>query len=62
MMKMADSWHKLELVLAKACQSSTLATEETAFLLELSDESQMGALFKTARDLRLRHFGDKVYL
>jgi methylornithine synthase len=61
-MSMENSRRELETILNKAYQGRTLSKGEITFLLGLNDESQIGSLFQTARDLRRIHFGDKVFL
>jgi len=61
-MNKISSFGKLERILEKANQEETLLREEITFLLELRDTRQIEALFKTARNLRCRHFGEKIFL
>jgi methylornithine synthase len=62
MMKMNDSHYKLAEILAKAQQEEILDKGEIVFLLGLTQKSRIDAVFETARKLRYRHFGDRVFL
>lgn len=53
---------KLEQVLAKAADGERLSKPEIIFLLGLSTERDLAALFRTARELRARHFSNKLFL
>lgn len=53
---------KLAKILDKAWESAPITTEEILYLLQLSDQRQRDRLFSTARRLRHRWFGDKVFL
>jgi len=61
-MKMNNSQYKLAEILDKAQQDAILDKAEIGFLLGLKRKSQIEALFKAARQLRFRHFGDTVFL
>lgn len=61
-LNMINSWRKLETILDKAFQREALSKDEITFLLKLSNEDQIDALFKTARRLRHDQFGHKVFL
>ena len=52
----------VETVLAKAQRGVNLSKEEITLLLGLSEEDQIEAVFKAARDVRRTHFGEKVFL
>ncbi len=52
----------LKRILDKACREEILSPEEIAFLLSLRDPVEIGALMAAAREMRRRHFGDKVFL
>jgi len=54
--------YKLKSILTKAEKGSRLTKEEIAFILELRQKDHINALFKTARALRSKHFGNKVLL
>ncbi len=59
---MPTSNQTLEHVLNKAAAGRPLTKKEIVFLLEVEDEHQQEAIFKTARNLRRQHFGKKVFL
>jgi methylornithine synthase len=59
---MNDSHHKFEKILEKAHREEILDASEIVFLLGLTQESQIDAVFKTAGELRFRHFGNRVFL
>ena len=61
-MKQNDTCYKLAGILQKADREEILNREEIAFLLRLKQKSQINDLFQLARNLRHRHFGDKVFL
>lgn len=61
-MKQSDSQHKLNAILEKADQEELLDRGEIVFLLGLTKKSQIDAVFEAARQLRFRHFGDRVFL
>jgi methylornithine synthase len=61
-MEWTESSLDFDSVLAKARLGNLLAREEVAFLLRVSDEDQLEALFQTARELRRRHFGRNIFL
>ena len=61
-MAQSESQHKLNGILEKADQEERLEREEIVFLLGLTQESQIDAVFETARGLRFRHFGNRVFL
>jgi len=52
----------LKRTLDKAGREEFLSPEEIAFLLSLRDPVEIGALMAAAREMRRRHFGDKVFL
>jgi methylornithine synthase len=62
MIKMNDSNHKLANILEKAHREEILDGSEIVFLLSLTQKSQIDAVFKTAAELRFRHFGNRVFL
>ena len=62
LMKQSDSQHKLNIILEKAHQEERLDREEIVFLLGLRQNSEIDAVFKAAREVRLRHFGNRVFL
>ncbi len=53
---------KLKAILAKSRQSKMLLKEEITYLLNLGEEDHIHALFETARELRSKHFGEKVFM
>ncbi len=59
---MPTSNQTLEQILNKAAEGRPLTKKEIVFLLEVEDEHQQEAIFKTARNLRQQHFGEKVFL
>lgn len=59
---MRKSRRKLETTLAKALQEETLSEEEVIFFLNLEDSEQILKLFRAARDLRRRYFGNSIFL
>ena len=61
-MAQSESQHKLNGILEKADQEGRLEREEIVFLLGLTQKRQIDAVFETARGLRFRHFGNKVFL
>jgi methylornithine synthase len=61
-MTMHNSHFNLAEILEKATQEERLGREEIVFLLGLRERSQIGAVFEAARQLRFRHFGDRVFL
>lgn len=52
----------LDTILSKASVELPLRREEIAFLLSLKDSRNIARLFQTARLLRQRHFGKKIFL
>jgi len=62
MMKVNDSHNRLTKILEKAHREEILDGSELAFLLSLGEESQIDSVFETARELRFRHFGNRVFL
>jgi methylornithine synthase len=61
-MEQSESRYQLSKILEKADQEKRLDKGEIVFLLGLTRKSQIDAVFKTAADLRFRHFGDRVFL
>ena len=51
----------LETILRRALDDVPPSHEEIRFLLELNDPGDIDRLFETARALRRRHFGDRVF-
>ncbi|MCP4690782.1 MAG: methylornithine synthase PylB [Desulfobacterales bacterium] len=56
------SWRELDAILSKPGRGETLSTVDAGFLLRLTDKERIEALFATARDLRQKYFGDKIFL
>jgi methylornithine synthase len=61
-MKMNDSHFKLSEIIEKADQEEILDKGEIVFLLGLTQKNQIDAVFEAARELRFRHFEDRVFL
>jgi methylornithine synthase len=61
-MKQNDSQHKLKEIIEKALGGEVLEMKELAFLLGLRERSRIEAVFAAARELRSRHFGNRVFL
>jgi methylornithine synthase len=59
---MNDSSSQLAKILDKAHREEILDGNEIVFLLSLTQESQMDAVFHTARELRSRYFGNRIFL
>ena len=59
---MSDSHNELTTLLEKARREELLDGSEIAFLLGLTQKSQIDALFEAARELRSRHFGEQIFL
>ncbi len=51
-----------ETLLAKLKAVENLSNAEIAFLLDLDNDDQIGALFQEARDMRRRYFGNKIFM
>jgi len=58
---MKKNWNKLENILAKARQEEQLSGEEMVFLLGLKEMEQINTLFTTAKSLRRKYFGNKIF-
>jgi methylornithine synthase len=59
---MKETQYKLEPILSKALQEEKLSAPEIVFLLGLEEEDQINRLFATAKSLRHKHFGNKIFL
>ena len=59
---MNDSHYNLTQILEKATQEKGLERDEIVFLLGLRERSRIDAVFKAARELRFRHFANRVFL
>jgi methylornithine synthase len=53
---------RLEDILKRAVQEEDISREEVAFLLNVADNEKRERIFETARELRRRFFGDRVFL
>jgi methylornithine synthase len=62
MNEMKDSNNRLAKILDKARREEILDGSEIVFLLSLTQKSQIDAVLEAARDLRLRHFGNRIFL
>jgi methylornithine synthase len=61
-MQQSNPKHKLTGILEKADQEEILSREEIVSLLHLKQARHINAVFQTARRLRRRYFGDRVFL
>lgn len=59
---MNDNNKKLDAILARALQEDELASEDIVFLLGLAHPDHIGEVLETARCLRRKYFGDKIFL
>lgn len=59
---MNDSDYNLAEILEKALQEVNLDKEEIVYLLGLTQKNEIRAVFEAARELRLRHFENRVFL
>ncbi|MBW2507664.1 MAG: methylornithine synthase PylB [Deltaproteobacteria bacterium] len=59
---MNDSNPQLAKILEKALREEILDGNEVVFLLSLERESQIDAVFRTAREMRSRYFGNRIFL
>ena len=62
MNKMNDSHNRLAKILEKARREEILDGSEIVFLLSLTRKSQIDAALEAARELRLRYFGNRIFL
>jgi methylornithine synthase len=62
MNEMKDSNNRLAKILDKARREEILDGSEIVFLLSLTQKSQIDAVLEAARELRLRHFGNRIFL
>jgi methylornithine synthase len=58
---MKTTRRKLENILSKARQEDQLSSDDIVFLLGLNKAEQMKKLFATAKSLRLKYFGNKIF-
>jgi methylornithine synthase len=61
-MKHSNSRHHLAEIIEKAEHEEILSRDEIVYLLDLRQDSQINAVFKTAAKLRRRYYGDRVFL
>jgi len=59
---MNDSHYNLAQILEKATQEELLERDEIVFLLGLTQKKHIDDVFSAARELRFRHFGNRVFL
>jgi methylornithine synthase len=59
---MKNNQTKLENVLTRALQGNKLPKEDIVFLLGLENSDHINKLFATAKSLRQKHFGNKIFL
>ena len=59
---MKETQYKLEAILSKALQEEKLSTKDIIYLLRLNDADEINRLFATAKSLRYKHFGTKIFL
>jgi len=62
MNEMKNSNNRLAKILDKARREEILDGSEIVFLLSLTQKSQIDAVLEAARELRLRHFGNRIFL
>ena len=58
----SDSNLHLERVLSKSRNREPLTKKEIRFLLDLRNEGDLNCLFRTAREMRYRYFGEAIFL
>ena len=58
----ANKKQDFEALLSRIKAEENLSTAEMSFLLNLQDEGHIEALFQKARDVRLNHFGNKIFM
>ena len=58
---MKTSSQKLETILSKALHEAQLSGEDIVFLLDLNKAEQINKLFETAKSLRRKYFGNKIF-
>jgi methylornithine synthase len=61
-MKQRNSPHKLNAILAQATREERLQRDEIVFLLGITQKKQIDDVFSAAREVRSRHFGNRVFL
>jgi len=57
-----DRLIKLEDILEKSLQRKSLSASEIIYLLELTEGNQISRVFRTAKYMRAKYFGQKVFL
>jgi methylornithine synthase len=57
-----EIWNKLENILSRALQEEQLSDQDIVFLLGLNTSEQMNELFATAKSLRRKYFGNKIFI
>jgi len=62
MIEIDDSQGDLAKILERAHREELLDACELEYLLSLREESQIAAVFEAARELRFRHFGERIFL
>jgi methylornithine synthase len=58
---MKPTWRKLENILTKALREDPLSAEDIVFLLGLEEAEQINKLFASAKSLRRKYFGNKIF-
>jgi methylornithine synthase len=58
---MKTTWRKLDNIISKALQEEGLSGEDIEFLLGLKKAEQINKLFATAKSLRRKYFGNKIF-
>jgi len=53
---------KLEIILAKAAGGQPLGEKDLIFLLGINNRDQLESIFRVARNLRHKYFGNKIFL
>ncbi len=61
-MKENRSFDNIDAILGRAREGQALSDKDCLSLLELTDEEQVAGLFETARSVRTRHFGNRIFL
>ncbi len=59
---MKDKKRTLETILSKALREENLSADDIVFLLRLKEEDQVNKVFATAKTLRERYFGNKIFM
>lgn len=61
-MSIPKQFFNLEQILEGACNGNTISNCEIMFLLSLTRKDQIDKVFRAARHLRVRYFGNKIFL